>query len=298
MSSHKRKSPHHYRQSFVNDFRKCPRMAQAKLNEETIPFTGDSALIGTAVHAGIEDTLLAAGEFAFTLDDAYDTALHVLRDGWGETRKTLGLEIDGAAVKVKACLEAFFNEVVEFLDPDMIVGIEQEFEVKVAVRESGDLYLQGTMDLLIMLPDGKFQVVDWKTGGAEYGGRNRWKHDRYDVQPTLYIAAAAAMLDLTPEDGSFMYVRMGRDKPSPVEMVTIERTTEDVGFLIQELDNIDELQRADLKAWPLGPTDWWCSPKWCPQWQLCRGSFVGGNPWGTVTEEMAEQVMSEANISF
>lgn len=298
------KAVRYFRQSGVNDARMCLEMTRQKQAGSYVDRNNDSALIGTAVHAGIEAVLYGlVDQYAVALEDAVDEATGVLQDGWGNCRQTLNISLhdamamatDGVTRWWKGYLPSIITDIEQGWE---IIGVEQGFEQTVAVREDYDIGIQGTADLVMAHhADQRFRVIDWKTSKGAYGGSNYWKHDRYSVQPTFYLTAFADMLGMPIEHGSFEFVRIGRGQTSQeVEVTLISRTVEDTGFLITELDALAGLDPA--KPWPLGPSDWWCSPKWCPHWKNCRGSFIGGNPWGTISEELAEDVMSVANDSF
>jgi hypothetical protein len=49
--------------------------------------------------------------------------------------------------------------------------------------------------------------------------------------------------------------------------------------------------------WPIKPDDWHCSPKWCDNWNNCRGKLLGPDPWGLLAKT-PEYAISTPEIDY
>jgi hypothetical protein len=57
-----------------------------------------------------------------------------------------------------------------------------------------------------------------------------------------------------------------------VSSMTIERDANDFLFLRRKVEAACRLVEAtDLESWSLNDAGWWCSEKWAPCWQICKG---------------------------
>ena len=291
-----KKWEHHLRQSDINDFRMCPEMKRYKMNG--VEFQGsDVALIGTSCHAGFE--VLLAGNVD-TLEEAVEIAHEVLNESWANVQKNDVPNWADAAYKVAGILQTFWNEVYDELLQKGIVSTEQKFDVKVNETSSRRLFLAGTSDL--WLDD---SIVDFKTSKKNWK-RDEWKVNRYNVQSTVY-AWARDQIELA-KDGKFTLDFKPGDELYPVRFivfdrdtfawhdVTVQRTVADCQFLLRELEAMcNAIEYLPANSWPLRPDDWFCSPKWCPAWDQCRGKQLGPDPWGLLnrhTPNAAQQAVS------
>lgn len=282
---------HHVRQSDIKTFRQCPELHRKKLTHEVTDYENDVAIIGTACHAGIE--------YALTHDEAdiyecMQVAMNTLVECWNKPNlwQVSIASLGDACGLVKLCFTVWWNEVRPIILAQDIVAVEYRFDVKVYEDIWRCIYLSGTSDL--WLAD---SIVDWKHSTHDYN-KDAWKLDRYDPQCIIYPWARDQLeLNANPDwaDGikytiefdpsaalcDFTFVNINRDNQR-VQWQTVE-PTRTVGHCLALLDDIlglCKLIEAKVSSWPLGASDWWCSPVWCPAWNQCKGKHLGPDPWG------------------
>ena len=294
---------HHFRQSFINDFRHCPEQARQKSQGLVPDSTSDSALVGTLAHAAIE---------CFLLDRMEQDEADILIESYAEEIWPEDLEPTHVANRATGEILALdcFHRWHEYIWPIVREGtwdtedVEWQFEFLVYEDEHRAIYIQGTADLA-----GNPDIYDWKTGMRNYGYKKDdqttierkavWQNQRYDAQPSMYSMAKALelgwidQLDLRPHHldqatpsnevslPDFHYARVPREySPTaeaqmPAEIVQITRTLGDARALVLEMQHLATLTEARLPHWPLNPVEWWCSSSWCPVNEAgqCRGAF-------------------------
>jgi hypothetical protein len=256
------------------------------------PQEGDAAIVGTACHAGahfaIECLLNEISEPDLT--DAL-AAVHAELDyRWLQSGALHQVQISSLGEAHNLADQAFkvwWSSFLPDLDPDLIESVEAPFDVLAWREPKREVRLTGTMDLRFL--DGS--VVDWKFPGDSYGGSNAWKHERYDNQPTHYLWASLLLNgdnplldpDMRAELPDFTYGVVIRGK-GLAEELDIKRTVGDVQFYRTEITALCDLIEQRLDHWPLNPTDWWCSDKWCPAWDQCRGQYLAPDPFGLMAK--------------
>lgn len=290
---------HHIRQSDIGRFRKCPELHRLSMAGKVPRQDGDAALIGTSVHAGVAAALDLLTE---QVEPDYDTclglALQTLETGWNEDslHQVQIRSLTEAASFVQGCFLAWWSYFLEQFDPETIDSVEAPFDVLAMQGPTRRVYLSGTADVRFT----DLSIVDWKFPKDTYAGSNRWKHERYDMQPTHYLWASLLRAGINPLllqrwDGregtasrddplpAFTYGVVLRERQVPEE-VDVIRTYGDVQFYARELMNLCQLIEARLDHWPLNPSDWWCSDKWCEAWDQCRGMYMPPDPWGLMAK--------------
>lgn len=239
---------------------------------------GDTAELGSAVHAGIMDALLSLqAEVEPSFADANAAAQRYWSGIWqapGWATTEIATEAEGAQLAYD-CLERWWHEILPSLYDEQILGIEQRFDVAVFSDSMREIRLQGTYDL-----ETNVRIWDWKTSDGAYSGSDRWKYERHykSVQHVLYPWALSVRDDTAAKP--FRYCVIPRNGKPTTDILELEPTSADRAFLLEELLGWAYLVEAQLPQWPLGPTDWWCSSKWCELWSECRGKHLGEDPWG------------------
>lgn len=256
---------HQFSQTWLNDLSKCPEMARGSK-----PYTyTDSTALGSAVHAGIEDTF----EFLHGDGDGFghDAVEHYLdrlqsKDGWEYTKYSVAKVYE----KAHQLFQTWYDEVLPDIVLDDTPPIEHRFERVLVDTPERLINLTGTIDLV----DKHNVVWDWKTAGQEY---EVWERQRYAFQPTAYTWAWAT------EDRFFQ--REWLEPPwdfrycvllisGGVQYVDVWRTWEHVNWLRQQAVAAATLIEAELAIWPLNDQGWHCSPKWCHKFDECKGAHA------------------------
>lgn len=254
---------YYFRQSWLNDWFKCPtRAVWNDMLDDSPPSTASA--IGTAMHAGIAVTLGGGTqrEVVSAMSDAWAEESHHPRFRREDN------ESDLESIRMAGhCYKAWEKNIAPTLKLDRVESIEHEFEVVVDERFDPDnglqrIVLKGTWDAMI---DGV--IWDWKTGSnpAYY----------YDseveraIQPSCYTLAAyrLGLVDIVPALFKYGIVYKRKRMACPTDIKTTGRDVHAWTWLTELMwDVVDTYDHP-----PLNPMGWWCSPKWCEHYSVCRG---------------------------
>jgi len=132
------------------------------------------------------------------------------------------------------------------------VEVEQRFECRIG--DTGFVYI---MDLL----DDNNAVIDHKTSSKMYV--------QSDVDKSLQASAAAYVLDRPIIFYNHVAVKSARPQIQIVRTIRIRRD-------IQWWEDLALGVLSEMKSGiaPPRPGGWWCSPKWCGYWPMCRGELA------------------------
>jgi len=236
---------HVFHQSDLNEARMCPEKLRTRppLSEGS-----DATLIGTATHLSIEEYLKADGNK--TEAELVDIAVQYVQEHWHEIRMLQVENVHQAVFIVRKTVATFWSKRHHFpLGGD----IEKPFRFVAYEDQFRTIMFQGTPDY--HTPG---MLWDWKTSAESYK-ENHWKMQRYSLQPTIY---AMAIREATGEIPEFTYVRFPKSG-DPMEMATVTRDQGDFDGVVTQALSLAFLIEAELPRWPMRPTDWHCSPKWC-----------------------------------
>lgn len=306
---------HHIRQSDLVTFAQCPELHRRQMLGTTIDMEGDSAIIGSACH---EAYASATNMIKYNLQDASQiadimsgVARDYLADTWlksveeNNLRQVQIASIEEAWYLINKCLIYWVQDVFPWLiqNPDLIESVEQSFDFKVFEDDKRVIYLTGTWDLGFA-----GQLFDYKHSRSQkYSKQKAWQLSRYHPQATHYAWAYDMLMDGDslwefPDDSElapFSFININPDKG--VEIIgpddkdstkgVVIRTVGDCRFHLELMKSLAYLIEAELPVWPLGPSDWWCSSKWCSAWNDCRGKFIGPDPWNLI--EKATEVLNK-----
>lgn len=257
-----------FRQSWLDTAMRCNERGRlAMVRPEFDERIGDTALIGTAAHAGIAAVLdgrILGGE----IGDYAETQAHELCNTntvyW--TKWTLPAQL---AAHASRCAEAWVREI----HPHIALGGLAEIEFCVPLFESRGriVGIKGTIDYAA--PDGS--LFDWKTSSKRYAQRGKQKAA---VQPTVYATAAmhGALGELKYQYPiRFHYGVMVRgEAQATTQIVDVQRTHAHESWLHDHLRTYVDL--ADglgvLRPWPRNENHYLCSSVWCPWWSICKGA--------------------------
>lgn len=287
---------HHIRQSDLGTFQHCPELHRRSLCGSVRGDEGDAALVGSACHESYAHgtrTLLQGKDVDAT--ELQGVAHDYLANGWLEAvelgifRQMQIATLDEARNLVDGYLLLWAQSVLPMLmgNIELINSVEHRFDILVYSDDKRDIYITGTWDLGF-----NGELLDYKHSNSDkYTKQKAWQLSRYNPQATHY-AWAKDMIDtngttlnyaddLELEPFTFINInnKNGVTFVGPNEGVKI-RTVGDCRFHLEVMKSLCYLIEAELPVWPLGASDWWCSPKWCPEWNNCRGKFIGEDPWG------------------
>jgi hypothetical protein len=239
----------------------------------------DAACIGTAVHAGFEaaaraPSALLPHQIDLIAQTEFTRLMALPGFGWKKYKEARARDL------IRDCCNVFYDELYHTLGP---VLIEQGFGPLVIYEdETRIIRIKGSIDLFDEYRGG----CDYKTDGdgrkfrRGFGGK-AWELDRWAIQPTVYCEA---LRQLGYYEGNgpwpftyFAFDLSGRD----VELVesAVWRRPEDVDWLRQKTLAYAKLVEADVTPWPKQDNHALCSPKWCPNWDNCKGAAYTEVEW-------------------
>ena len=266
------------RQSWLNDALMCPERARLIAEFPESRRENDSALMGTAVHAGIEQVL--NGEV-----DARDISDFCV--GWFRSKQSQ-LRDQGKDVFVTNTdpknwdthIASMADAWVRDIYPHVPLGGQTEVKFEVKVAESMvqgykeipyDLYFEGTADYVH-----KSGLWDWKTAARKYYEAEKQSQN---IQSAVY-AAALTSLGMVDYAVNFNFGVMIRNASSTGQIVNVTRTEQHSAWVIEQtisLVNSILLARTHLTSnqrWVMNDQHHLCSERWCPVWSKCKGSFM------------------------
>ncbi|HET9091824.1 MAG TPA: PD-(D/E)XK nuclease family protein [Acidimicrobiales bacterium] len=248
--------------SKISAFTSCPLAFRFSVIERLPEPASLPAVRGTLVHRALQ--LL----YTYTDEGARDRhrAEHFLGEAFrelsteGSELAALGLDAEGRATLLRQAgvlLDRYF----EIEDPNSVrpAGLELDLSVEV-----GGVVLRGIIDRLDVLPDGRFAVVDYKTGRAPRAEQARSRLS--GVQ--LYALLCEEVLGSRPAAVRLIYLRdrvVISAEPSDMSMRGVLQRAGAVWRAIERA-----CEQADFRPSP-SPL---CS--WCGFRQYCPA--VGGDP--------------------
>jgi len=271
------------RQSWLNDAMMCPERSRLlKLFPESRR-ENDSAMMGTAVHKGIEAVLTGvvsdadgAGEFAV--------------DWFKGRRQELIAEGKDVFVTntnplqwyshIDTMAKAWFRDVSPLVERGGLV--EHQFCQQVATVDSPvvgqfSLFFEGTIDYIAPSAEsGLVTIWDWKTSSRKYYEAEKQSRD---VQSAVYVSAIVASGAAEFPVG-FKFGVMTRSGSSVGQIVSVLRSEEHYKWIVSQASSVVNgflLSERFLPdgSWMRNDQHHLCSARWCPVWSKCKGSFMG-----------------------
>lgn len=256
-------------QSFLNDFLLCPERARGKLHLDLPSDSSDSTLLGSAVHAAIEEVLRGG-----TVDDAIQLGVVLLETEWEDVEKTKIKRIDTARKMYRRLFSAWHEEIFPQLGE--VEGIEVPFVGRLIDEPGLIVDLSGTIDAII---DGR--CWDWKTSARPW---EPWEARRWNLQATAYTWALSNVPELKAlrENSAFVpsnkfnFGVMIKSGKQSTQVVEVERDEDHWKFLIDLVRSVVAIDSVNLDRWPMSNTNALCSPLYCSMSEhgLCSGSGV------------------------
>lgn len=250
------------RQSWLGDMAICPERARLGQVKPEFRTGSDATIIGTAVHAGIEQVLKGeTNEFVDMLEfvnNEYETLQN--------TNYTItNIDQEKIPSYLEAMSLAFYNDIM----PHVKLGGTPEmfFRVPLGIKVEGyDIHLEGTMDYVD--PDG--DIWDWKTAKRIYNQKEKQKSA---IQPTVY-ATAVRNLGLS-ENPTFSYGVMVRQETPKAQILSVTRGVEHSRWLQHYVKGAvtTALKSGYQNEWIMNDSSALCSSQWCSYWSVCKGAF-------------------------
>lgn len=249
------------RQSWLNDFLLCPERARRNVVEPDENIASDLTIIGTAMHAVIEQVLLREIEPEQTSDVAPE-ALHMAAEA--ERWKSTGLTPEDMVQQTKLLSAAWADKVYPQMPKDGIV--EHKFEFQIGEVLDTPVWFEGTIDYVA-----NNTVWDHKSSGRKY---NQWEKQRWAVQPSVYCAAVVQEGLVTEVPVKFFYDVMIRN--GDTQIIELRRDLGHISFVRKQALAAAKfaLSYGMEQQWPMNDQSALCSHIWCPSWDTCKGEFM------------------------
>ena len=267
---------HKFRQSFLNDFNKCPEAARRSYLGMGTKTNSSDLVRGNSVHEAIET-------FGLAWIEGYIGEIEELLQ-WGKEAFAINSSEEGiewrqpfekTEAQVQRNLQVWFEDVLPLLRQP--IGVEKSFTHLFYEDTQRQIFLTGTCDWLQHDEDGNVELIDWKN--PKSAPRDLWIDSRSNLQAVVYSwafqAEAFTLYWLHWTDGQ---KRNGDPMPTHTSL-RIPRRTENELALQQLAVSAAITLEANLPALPQQWDSWYCSPQWCPHWNECRGQHLGEVPF-------------------
>lgn len=264
------------RQSWLGDALMCPERARLSALHPETRKENDSAMMGTACHAGIEAVLRGECEPSdiaeYSVNAFREAEYHLASSG-----KSINITNTDPG-KWNSHIASMADAWVKDIMPHVPEGGESEFKFSTKVGAIAnelfeyELWYEGTMDYFHR--DG---IWDWKTAARKYYEAEK---QTQNIQSSIY-AESAYRLDLIDYPVDFNFGVMIRNASSTGQIVRIKRREEHGQWIINQtkaiVTSILTMQKyLPSERWLVNDQHFLCSDRWCPVWSMCKGSYLRG----------------------
>ena len=252
------------RQSWLNDFLLCPERARLALLDPEASIGSDLTVIGTAMHAVIEQVLRGEIEPEAAADAAPE-ALQMAAEA--EPWKSTGLTPEEMVDQTTLMSAAWAAQVYPVMPHNG--KVEHRFGFKIGEAAGTPVWFEGTIDYIG--DDGT--VWDHKSSGSKY---QQWEKQRWAIQPSVYCAAAVQEGLVTEVPVRFFYDVMLRN--GDTQILELRRDIGHIAFVRRQALAAVEfaLTYGVEKQWMMNDQSALCSHIWCPFWDNCKGADMSG----------------------
>jgi len=262
------------RQSWLGDALMCPERARLSALHPETRKENDSAMMGTAVHAGIEAVLKEEldpqyiGEHSVEAFRMREQELHAL----GKSINITNTEPKNWDKHINSMAEAWVRDIYPHVPRGGIT--EYKFETKVGAIANElfeyELWFEGTMDYFH--PQG---IWDWKTAARKYYEAEK---QTQNIQSAIY-AESAVTLGMMNYDVDFTFGVMIRNASSTGQILTVNRTASHGQWIINQTKSLVNTlltmqKNLPQEKWLVNDQHYLCSQRWCPVWSMCKGSYI------------------------
>ena len=260
------------RQSWLGDAMLCQERGRRMITSPEFRTTNDSAVMGTAVHAGIEAVLTGR----IDAKDAHHVSVAKLNN-IKETEHVKVTNTDPSTWEdlVRSMTNAFVSGVL----PEVPLGdkSEHKFEYFSNVMVDGyAIWFEGTMDYFH--PTG---VWDWKTAARKY---SLLEKQTQSIQASIYSGYALQSGEVEVDEGgniAFNFGVMLRNLKGDSQIVRIKRNSAHQMWVTEQATTLVRLALAMRdtdgefsRSWLKNDQHFLCSERWCPWWSVCKGVYV------------------------
>ena len=256
------------RQSWLGDALLCMERGRRMMVSPEFRVTNDSAMLGTATHAGIEAVL----RNSVASKDAHHVSVAKLNElQLNEDIRVTNVDPSTWEPLVTSMTKAWVDSIL----PEVPLGgsVEQKFEVGTGRTVSGyELWFEGTMDYVH-----ETGVWDWKTAARKYSPLEK---QTQNIQSAIY-AGAAQRLGLTPNSNDkFMFGIMIRSLKGDTQILSVQRSQPHWDWVVEQACTMIGVYLAlrdgteFTTPMPKNDQHFLCSDRWCPWWSVCKGVHI------------------------
>ena len=274
----------HLSYSSINAYLSCPRLWKFRYIEKLPTFGSPNLFFGSVWHNAIEEYISVSATGTDALVDMYKKRwnFQLEREGekmnWGgdngeqETfdqgfRWITGeIDVEATGIKGGASMAAFLDTIKPLARKS-----PGEKEKPLHVEDFVTLNVPGVSIPII----GYIDVItedgiptDFKTSSKSWSEKKALE----EMQPLFYLAALSQAGVCVP-GRQFRHIIFVKNKTPKVQSIT---TTHNMAKLLWLYRVIEDVWKAiEVEAFPVNPTGWQCSPRFCDYWGSCRGKFDG-----------------------
>jgi len=265
------------RQSWLGDALMCPERARLSALHPETRKENDSAMMGTAVHAGIEAVLKEEldpqyiGEHSVEAFRMREQELHAL----GKSINITNTDPKNWDKHINSMAEAWVRDIYPQVPRGGITEFKFETKVGAIANElfEYELWFEGTMDYFH--PQG---IWDWKTAARKYYEAEKQSQN---IQSAIY-AESAVTLGMMNYDVDFTFGVMIRNASSTGQILTVNRTASHGQWIINQTKSLVNTlltmqKNLPQEKWLVNDQHYLCSQRWCPVWSMCKGSYLTGD---------------------
>jgi len=259
-----------WRQSSFNTFMACPEKLRTR---PLVEIPSDAAALGTALHAVIEKDLTVG----LDMDGLQVAAYAALEELWNEGVRQVQHGFNTSFAILQNCVFAWAKaepreNLLRAHYADRLT-VEESFDWKVGDVGGTEVRIEGRIDAVEQPSRSSRGIVwDWKTSGRQY---ETWEHQRWGIQPSFYTLATGIR-----DFHYLVFIKRVTQEPE-VQIVKVTRSEAHWNWLVQQLLAATSyvLSVGFDRPWLTNDHSALCSPKWCPNWDGCKGVHLGPDPW-------------------
>jgi hypothetical protein len=245
------------RQSFLGTADTCLKRIEHQLALPNHYGSSEARVIGTAYHAGMECLYQGLDEWEIWVELAFEAEVKKCEPEW-DTSATEALET------AKRLVRTYIEQDLAWPSSYKVLGVEQEFWLPM---KDGWVW-KGSIDLILLGPDGWHYIVDHKTAGKPW---KKGKHSaRNTNQPALYIWIWKQLWALT-HDGEVPNVQFVFDimtLDGQFERRPAPRSTNEIRLMFDKAHDLATLVDQG-GPFPPNQSSFLCHHKYCDFWAIC-----------------------------
>ncbi|MBI5146417.1 MAG: ATP-dependent helicase [Thaumarchaeota archaeon] len=200
--------------------------------------------LGSAVHAVAEHLTKLQLEGTPPTEEL---AFEILAREWSSSGFQNETQENQSKEKAKEMIRTYLKWVKE--NPNSPVAVEQRFTVEI-----GGVPFNGFIDRVEKTPDGKFEVIDFKTGGVYENS----KSIREDPQMNIYALGVEKLYGEQPQKTTLFYLKHDKIVDNPIEKQQVEKVMQAIDEKVKSILN------EEFEATPSYQT---C--RMCDFWSIC-----------------------------